>query len=230
MLSPVPAEIALLVQVPRHRLCTLGQRKQLFDALENGDIETVETMIMRSLDPNAQDDDGFSVLQVAARFGKLQMLNLLLEAGAQTDLLDTSCWGQTALHDAAGQGHVECVRSLLPASANPNILNSHGHTPLSQAVGRDVFSVYDFVDAVRTVLRAAASASCKCSGLSPILQAIENQSYKYHVVWHLLEAAEDPNCSSGQHDTAWHIAARENMAVAIECWSCNEKQRRTNSI
>jgi ankyrin repeat protein len=136
------------------------------------------------------------------------MLNLLLEAGgAHADLLDTSCWGQTALHDAAGQGHVECVRSLLPASANPNILNSHGHTPLSQAVGRDVFSVYDFVDAVRTVLRAAASASCKCSGLSPLLQATENQSY--HIVWHLPEAAEDPNCSTGKHDTALHIAARE---------------------
>lgn len=37
--------------------------------------------------------DVCSLLQVAALCDKLQMLNLLLEAGAQTDLVDTSILG-----------------------------------------------------------------------------------------------------------------------------------------
>jgi len=73
--------------------------------LQNGDIETVEAMLMRSLDPNARDGDGCSLLQVVALCDKLQMLNLLLEAGAPTDLVGTSYWGSAALHDAAGRGH-----------------------------------------------------------------------------------------------------------------------------
>jgi|SoiMethySBSTD1v2_1073268.scaffolds.fasta_scaffold1713698_1 ankyrin repeat protein len=39
----------------------------------------------------------------------------------------------SALHDAAIEGNVECLRVLLKAGADPNVLNAFGRTPLDFA-------------------------------------------------------------------------------------------------
>jgi ankyrin repeat protein len=38
----------------------------------------------------------------------------------------------------------------------------------------------------------------------------------YHLVSWLLEAGADPNCRTENHDTPLHIAARKNMAAAVQ--------------
>jgi ankyrin repeat protein len=40
----------------------------------------------------------------------------------------------SALHDAAIEGNVECLRVLLKAGADPNVLNAFGRTPLDFAL------------------------------------------------------------------------------------------------
>ena len=84
------------------------------------------------------------------------MLNLLLEAGAQTDLVDTSYWGRVALHSAAGIGHVECVRSLLAATTNPNILDARGLSLLFHTVQGDACTQHHFTDTVRELFSSCS--------------------------------------------------------------------------
>lgn len=60
----------------------------------------------------------------------------LITQGAEVDLVDVK--GQTALYVAVVNGHLECVRILLEAGANPNGSRHHRSTPLYHAarVGR----------------------------------------------------------------------------------------------
>lgn len=60
----------------------------------------------------------------------------LIAQGAVVDLVDVK--GQTALYVAVVNGHLDCVRILLEAGANPNGSRHHRSTPLYHAarVGR----------------------------------------------------------------------------------------------
>eukprot|EP00413_Alexandrium_margalefii_P002102 CAMPEP_0204514086 /NCGR_PEP_ID=MMETSP0661-20131031/1870_1 /ASSEMBLY_ACC=CAM_ASM_000606 /TAXON_ID=109239 /ORGANISM="Alexandrium margalefi, Strain AMGDE01CS-322" /LENGTH=65 /DNA_ID=CAMNT_0051519311 /DNA_START=1 /DNA_END=198 /DNA_ORIENTATION=+ len=42
-------------------------------------------------------------------------------------------WGDTALHDAAGSGHVDVVAMLMEHRANPAQASEDGETPIDKA-------------------------------------------------------------------------------------------------
>jgi ankyrin repeat protein len=70
-------------------------------------------------------------LAVAARYGQLGVVRLLMERGAEMSARGKS--GSTALHWAAGRGHEEVVSFLLEQGAQPNIANESKKTPLMLA-------------------------------------------------------------------------------------------------
>lgn len=63
-------------------------------------------------------------------------MDYLINHGAEVDLVDVK--GQTALYVAVVNGHLDCVRILLEAGADPNGSRHHRSTPLYHAarVGR----------------------------------------------------------------------------------------------
>ena len=72
---------------------------------------------------------GNTALQAAANFGREEVVDILLEHGADTDARRDKT-EDTALHLAAGAGRVAIVHKLLSVGANKHIVNRKGETPV----------------------------------------------------------------------------------------------------
>jgi hypothetical protein len=76
------------------------------------------------------EDDGAELLE-CARYGEEDELRQLLAKGVPPGFADAQ--GTTALHRAAANGHLACVRALAAAGC-PHVANSSGNVPLHWAV------------------------------------------------------------------------------------------------
>jgi len=111
------------------------------DACEDGDLELVRELITTSPSEIWKTDEicYFSALHVAANHGHLEIVKLLLDAGA--DINRKSKSGETALHLAVVKNHIDVVKCLLVRGADYSITNFHKrgtytirHTPRDVAV------------------------------------------------------------------------------------------------
>jgi ankyrin repeat protein len=75
---------------------------------------------------------GCTSIQDAARKGDFQEVKRQLDAGANVNS-ETFRMRRTALHEAAGFGHLEIVKLLLERGADPNIREESGTPPLAFA-------------------------------------------------------------------------------------------------
>lgn len=82
---------------------------------------------------NADSEDGFQPLGLAAYFGKSEAVKYLIKAGAQVNSPSKNSLAVTPLQSAVAGGHLEITRLLLEAGANPNVREGSGHTPLHTA-------------------------------------------------------------------------------------------------
>jgi len=130
----------------------------LFAAIEAGDVARVDALLRaRSALANARNAGGITPLLTAVYYGKREIADLLLRAGAEIDLFAAAALGQTARLDAllreqsarvfahsadgwtalplaADDGDVELVEALLARGAEVNPREEKGKTPLALAV------------------------------------------------------------------------------------------------
>jgi len=108
----------------------------LVDAAKKGDVRTVRALLRRGVDVDGRDvgDDvapGDRPLHGAAAAGHLEVVNVLLAAGAYPDWCCCSC--VTALHEAIRNGHSAVVARLIEAGASPLQPCDGKQTPLELA-------------------------------------------------------------------------------------------------
>ena len=127
------------------------------NAVEIGRIAEVEAWLDNGGDPNTLSSTYYSLLIVAARRGRANIINLLLSRGADIDATDDN--GRTAVYEMLNyfNSHrsLPALRLLLSRGADVNLAlhqNSGfaGRTPLHNAAGGGHF------DGVRMLLRAGA--------------------------------------------------------------------------
>jgi len=83
----------------------------LIDAVRVADMEQVELLLKQGHDPRAKEaDSGRTALAEAALTGRLELVRLLLEKGAE--IHTTDCAGYTPISLAALRGHLDVVRLL----------------------------------------------------------------------------------------------------------------------
>jgi ankyrin repeat protein len=88
------------------------------------------------VDPNEKDSEGNTALHVAAQFGQLAVVRLLIDnPGASWQILpnESNAAGETPLHlatQSAAPGKEELCGLLLKAFANPKAQTKAGWTPL----------------------------------------------------------------------------------------------------
>ncbi len=110
---------------------TIGRAQTLEESLRaalDGDLATVQRLIERGTSPDTTDQDGNSLLMLAARTGQLPVVNYLL--GRKAAVNARSKFGDTALLAASLKGHTEVVKALLAGGAE---LNPSGWSPLHYA-------------------------------------------------------------------------------------------------
>lgn len=107
-----------------------------FEALENGDLTSLETYLENDGNPNLQDSTTWSLLHFAARWGDNQLVTRLIEKGADVNILTSDKW--TPLFYASLNGHTETVRFLIAKGADVNAKDIDGNTALDVADNEDI--------------------------------------------------------------------------------------------
>ncbi len=100
----------------------------IFEAAALGDLHALEGF---STDAHREfNTDGFTALGLAAYFGHLESLKLLLVKGADPNVLSNNGLNVAPLHSALSGGHKEMARILVEAGADVNLAGGEGYTPL----------------------------------------------------------------------------------------------------
>ncbi|XP_021376771.1 uncharacterized protein LOC110465343 [Mizuhopecten yessoensis] len=140
----------------------------LHSAAVGGDINVFDILRKAGLSPTAKTKEGRTVLQIAAYFGRINLVKHIIDSHPETvTLRDMSM--RTALHYAAVDGNIKLFTDLLTAGLQPaavteskvsvlHIAAYHGNINLVRYLRRnhsDIFPLQDDQD--RTALHAAAA-------------------------------------------------------------------------
>ncbi|MEE3719782.1 ankyrin repeat domain-containing protein [Tumidithrix elongata RA019] len=140
-------------------------------ASEVGHVNIVSFLLSKGALPNTQDTVGYSPLHAACGSGSLEIVCMLIAAGADVNI---RAWnnGVTPLHLAV-RNYPEILKVLIDAKADLNPKASSGMTPLHYAV---LEKSYD--SAVLLVNNGADVNIAMPDGLTPLEKAIQNQDTK----------------------------------------------------
>jgi ankyrin repeat protein len=130
-----------------------GRDASILTAVRQGDPAAVRVLIDRKVDVNAADVDGTTALHWAAHRDSLEMVDLLIGAGATAKTANR--YGVTPLSLAATNGNAAIIRRLLAAGADPNATLPGGETVLMSAARTGN------VDALRTLLEVGANVNAR---------------------------------------------------------------------
>jgi len=112
--------------------CAGNTSEELVLATKAGDIKTVKKLLGGGADVNAKDNKHHaSLLMWAAHEGHTEVMNLLIQKGANIDTKKTT--GETALWFAAQKGQLESLRILVHHDADVNVVGWKGATALEVA-------------------------------------------------------------------------------------------------
>lgn len=161
-----------------------ANERALIDATQRNDVETARRLIATGTSVNAQDENRNSAFLLAGAEGRLEILKLTLQAGA--DLKSTNRYGGTALIPACHHGHVETVRELLKTKIDVNHVNRLGWTALLEVVILGDGSP-TYVEITRLLLAHGANVNLPDNqGVTPLGHARQRSQ---HAIVPILEAA-----------------------------------------
>lgn len=104
---------------------------RLVEAAAEGNAAEVAAMLEQGINPDSRSGDASVALHWAAHQNDLQLVNTLIQAGADVNL--TNDLGVSALWLAAENGNLDLAQLLLSANANPELSLPSGETPLMMA-------------------------------------------------------------------------------------------------
>lgn len=103
-----------------------------FDAIDAFDAASLSRFLARGTAVDVRDDQGESLLAIAAARRNVEAAGLLLDAGADPNAADPRGW--RPLHFAAMMNDLRMVRLLLSRGADVNARAWRGLTPLTMAL------------------------------------------------------------------------------------------------
>lgn len=182
-----------------------------------GLINVVHVLIQSgNADVNLLDETGLTPLSYACSKGFQDLVELLLDAGANPNLVGADSFEQsTPLLLAAKQGQTVIVRALLEAGASMSLLDVDQRAPLhwAAAEGHD--------DTVKVLIKKGANVNATDSHQqTPLHLACQNGAHR--VAATLLKAEANLTLTDANGDTALHLACAEGhkriIALIIKNW------------
>lgn len=185
-------------------------------AVEEGKADAVKACLSQGAGVNCQfKDDLYTPLHTAcsssASTGSLEVLNLLLEKGADGNACNK--WRETPLLIAANNGHKAAVEALLKHGADPSLCSEAGWSALTFAAHKG----YD--DIVALLLKAGAPVNCRVTeDLSTPLHKACAGSKPGHLsaVKQLLDNDADVHALNKWRETPLLTAANHGQASAVD--------------
>ena len=128
-------EIIRLLAVAKADLDTKDRhgKTPLHHAVTEGHYESAERLIEYGADPNEPSEHSTTVLTIATRQGRLDMVNLILASPKLNTINSRDNKNYTVLHCAIDEGHTCIVKALLKAGASTTILDGRNRTAVDAA-------------------------------------------------------------------------------------------------
>ncbi|KIE00668.1 Ankyrin repeat-containing domain protein, partial [Metarhizium majus ARSEF 297] len=175
----------------------------VFRAAGGDGAETVRLYLDAGFQPDWTRDDGGSILDVAAFYGQLATVQLLVERGADVKAADKK--GTAPIHRAAMRDTPEIVEYLLHQGANLEEMSDDYGTPLMAAAWQDKTETVKFLLGQKANVNATSTKSCRY--YTALQAAVERNSPT--MVGILLEQGADVNLARGRSSTALCAAIRK---------------------
>ena len=118
----------------------------IFSYTRHGHYKEVSMLFDKGAKPDVRDDNGNTVLIVAAQNNYKHIAKLSLLKGTEIDAVNHT--GNTALHYCTEYGHIKLGDYLLQKGANPFVTNLYGYTAI-EGVYEDKHRLYDHLKFVR---------------------------------------------------------------------------------
>jgi ankyrin repeat protein len=109
---------------------------QLIIASENGDVQTVKSLLKKGVYIHTQDKDGRCALVAAAYKNHLEIADLLIAAGADVNMKDNTIQSAYLIATMEGCGYTELLKKTLKAGADVHSTDSDNGTGLIRASDR----------------------------------------------------------------------------------------------
>jgi len=194
-------------------------------AAERGNIRMVQLLLeagavidASAIDLNGEgdiDELGTTALLSAIRKGKDELVNILINAGANVNARPQPFGGWTALQAAAKRGNIELVQFLLEAGAELNAPahTDRGRTALQAAATEGHIEIVRLLLEARVDVNAPAAESRGVTALQGA--AIQGQ---VTIALMLIKAGADPNAPSAKFDgrTALEGAAENGRLDMVQ--------------
>jgi len=220
--------------------CGAIQGAEIHEAAELGDLEKVKACLEK--DPkqiNATDAKGRTVLARAARSGKKELVEFLLEKGASEDIFAAAIVGQTdkvaaflkqdpklinardsggktALHWAALYGQEKVMELLLAEKADVNSLDEDGFTPLHWA------ATFNQSNAAKVLLANKADTNLKVPKYGWTALRLTVIHGHMATAEALLNGGADPNLKDAENIPLLHQAVIRGKKEMVELLLANK--------
>lgn len=180
-----------------------GGETALHYAAANGHVGTAKLLLKAKADVNKVSRFSGSPLAVAVGKQQLEMVELLLENGAEPDLAGKET-GWTPLHVAAFEGFFESAKLLVTRGANVNTRDSGGQTPFMDAAHSSNVETAFFLIERGADLKAAESDGTTC-----LMWAVMSENAK--LVSEVLKHGVNVNALDNEGQSALNFAIRDDL-------------------
>jgi ankyrin repeat protein len=161
---------------------------------------------------NEKNEDGNTILHLAAQFSSYKTVKLLIEKGAEINAKNAK--GETPLHRAAYRGKVRNVKEIVKAGGDVNARDNDGSTPLHYAAM--LGSRGNIKGAIKELIKGGAEINAQNNKQrTPLLEAVyiikDIESIKA-----LIQGGSDVNLADDNGHTALHYASMGNDEKVVE--------------
>lgn len=166
--------------------------------------QVVHLLLQRGASIESLFKNNWTPLSIASSNGHHEIVDLLLQYGARTDVCDYS-----PLYKACQKGHVRVVKTLVKYGADIQACGKDGSTPLYIAAQEGHTDIVEFL------LRRKASVDVRwSSGYTPLY--ISAQKGHKAIVTLLIEHGADIEAASDVGSTPLYIAAQKGNSEVVE--------------
>ena len=203
---------------PEILVSSRGYTFSLFEAIQEKKIHLVKLLLKLRESPAILGEAFVEcvsnvVLKTKAEdTSRCELLNVMLQHGADVNLQSCRYQGMTAAMLAAKWGFFECLCFLVKSGADLSLVSLHGETALTAAVktGQD-----DCVQYIAQRVSVSALNHIDKFGSSVLMQAVSTPTErKRQCVQHLIAAGADVNLQNEDGDTALMVAIRCRFRVS----------------
>ncbi|KAM6171246.1 protein phosphatase 1 regulatory subunit 16A [Erethizon dorsatum] len=173
----------------------------LLEAAARNDLDEVCQFLRNGVSPDLANEDGLTALHQCCIDDFQEMVQQLLEAGADVNARDSECW--TPLHAAATCGHLHLVELLISRGADLLAVNTDGNMPY------DLCEDEQTLDCLETAMasQGITQDSIEEARAVPELRMLDD-------LQSLLHAGADLNDPLDHGATLLHIAAANGFSEA----------------